>query len=105
MPRVIVHHEGHFFEWSAVVGAPTTLAMPREEFEAYYQHKYGQAGMKALPRRLEKAIATGTSSYLHASAEELMEGNRAGPDKRTLPSEEVIRLAMDRPEATGPGAA
>ena len=96
MPRVIVHHEGHFFEWSSVLGAPTTLAMPREEFEACYEHEYGQAGMEALPRRLEKAITTGTSSYRHSSAQELVDGNRAGPDKRTLSFEEVIRLAMER---------
>jgi hypothetical protein len=95
MPRIIVHHDGHFFEWSTVVDAPTTQAMPRDEFEAYYRGRYGEAGMQELPRRIGKAVLTGTSSYSHASAEELIEANRAGPGETRLSFEEVIRLVRE----------
>ncbi len=102
MPRIIVHHDGHFFEWSTVVDAPTTHAMPRDEFEDYYRDVYGEAAMAELPRRLGKAVQTGTSSYSHASAEELIAGNRAGPGETALSFEEVILLVMEGPKPTEP---
>ena len=106
MPKYIVHHEGFFFEWSTVVDAPTSYGMPREEFEDYYRNRYGEEGSRELSQRLERAIAKGTSSRMHASAEELVRGNHAGPGEETISLEDIIRIYVtERPTLDTPSPA
>jgi hypothetical protein len=45
MARFIVHHDGHFFEWSTISDMPETRAMTQAQLEAYYREEHGQAGM------------------------------------------------------------
>ena len=84
--------------------------MPRETFKAYYRQMHGEEGMWYLPARLERAIAKGTNSRLHASAEEMVALNKAGPGDETISLEEVIRIyfterPQDGPEDAGEAAA
>lgn len=100
MPKFIVHHDGYFFEWSTIVDAPTTYGMRREEFEVYFEKRYGAEAMRDLPDRLSRALAQGTSSLDGTSAESLIAGNRAGPDETELPFADVIRITCyERPAA------
>lgn len=92
MPKFIVHHDGRFFEWSEVIDAPTTRAMTRAEFEAYYRDRHGWEGAERLPERLDRAAANGTSAHTPTSAEDLVSINRAGPNETELSFDEVIRL-------------
>lgn len=92
MPSFIVHHDGYFFEWSTVSDGPTTHAMTREEFEAYYREEYGREGLATLPDRFARAIKTGTSARDGMSARDLVFGNRAGTREGELPFKKVIEL-------------
>lgn len=92
MPKFIIHHEGFFFEWSTIVDAPTSKAMRRDEFVAWYRGLYGSEGVEQLPARLERAEKYGTSSHDHESARDMILGNRAGPNEEELSFESVIGL-------------
>lgn len=97
MGRYICHHDGFFFEWSTVVDAPVTYAMPREEFEQYYREEYGRSRMDDFERRMARAIETGTSAHGY-TLEDVVSGNRAGPDETEATFEQIIKELHDRPE-------
>lgn len=56
-----------WIEWSSIVDAPVFVADSRQDFEAYYLEEYGGDGMRDLSKRMERVLATGTSSYRHES--------------------------------------
>lgn len=89
MGRPIVHYQGWFFEWSSVCDAPVTQAMRREEFEREYEPMSVYA--EPLASRMERAIKNGTSYHRAESAEDLISGNRAGPDETELSFQDVLR--------------
>jgi len=90
MPRFIIHHDGLFFEWSEVVDAPVTMAMSREDFVEWYTDRHGQDAAAGLDERLARAVEHGTSAMRPTSAEEMFQGNRAGPGESSLTFEEII---------------
>lgn len=92
MPKLIVHHDGYFFEWSTVTDAPCTTGASRAEFEEYYREQYGEQGARSLPERLDRAIKYGTSSIEPMSVHDLIAGNRAGPNETELSLDEIIRI-------------
>lgn len=98
MPTFIVHHEGQFFEWSTVCDGPISSAMSDADFRPYYRLRRGEDGMEGLDQRLDRARAHGTSCIEPMSAEDLIDGNRAGPGEEELPFAEVLKLV------TGGGA-
>lgn len=104
MGRYICHHEGFFFEWSTVVDAPVTYAMPREEFEQFYREEYGRSRMDEFERRMARATETGTSAHGYTLAE-VVSGNRAGPDETEATFEQIIKELHDRPEEDDDDAA
>jgi hypothetical protein len=92
MGRALIHEQGHFFEWSTVVDAPTSEAMEREEAIAYCWQRHHLTRCEA-EERLDRAEATGTSALGGwLSKQAIAEYNRAGPDETHLPWPELLKL-------------
>lgn len=103
MPKYICKLEGMYFEWSTVVDAPTTYGMTLEDFTAYYRERYGSHDMDApddagFAARMRRVEAKGTSTHCYDSVEELVEGNRAGPDESELTVPELAEFLRNRLE-------
>ena len=98
MPRYVVHHEGIFFEWSTIVDAPVSYGMTQEEYEKYYLYKYGSSAMEDFPARLERAVQNGTSCHRKMSFDELIKGNRAGPNETEISKDEILKEIMNIPK-------
>lgn len=90
MPKFIVKLDEFYLEWSTIVDAPVSLGMPLSEFQGWYQAKYGSDGMRDLPDRLARVEKTGTSSHNGQTADDLLSGNRAGPDEDELTRDELV---------------
>lgn len=82
--------KAYYLEWSTVADAPTTFGMSLGEFRRYYRMQYGRAAMGEFDRRMERVEAKGTSSMIHDSLDELLEGNRAGKGESHLSREEIV---------------
>lgn len=91
MGRFIVKLEDYYLEWSTIVDAPVTFGMSLEQFKEYYQGEYGRSSMVDLERRLERAEKFGTSSLNDSRTDELIAGNRAGPNETSLTVEEIVK--------------
>jgi hypothetical protein len=91
MGRYIIKLDEYYLEWSTIVDAPVTFGMKREDFEAYYREMYGINGMRDLSKRLERADKKGTSSHYHESADDVISGNRAGPNESKLTRDEIYQ--------------
>lgn len=89
-----------YLEWSSIVDAPVTYGGTVEELREYILEEYGRRGLERLPARLLRADRTGTSyQHMKTTAEELVEGNRAGPNGTTLSYAEIVRkYCHERPE-------
>ena len=109
MPRFLValrrDNEIRYIEWSTVVDAPVTYGMTRDELEAYIREEYGREGERALPARLARLDAKGTSSHIYDSADDVMSVNRAGPDETELTPAEIVAAYWDPPVSPAPVAA
>lgn len=91
MPKFIVKlGDDKYCEWSTVVDAPVTPIVTLDELHEYYRQQYGEAGMEGLPARLARVEATGCSAFDRMTAEELIQGNRAGPREKELTLAEII---------------
>lgn len=103
MPRHIVkiadRGVDYFVEWSTVVDAPVTHGMTFEEIALYYLNRYGTSGMDDFDERIARTKAHGTSCRDKTTAEELIAGNRAGPDERELTMAEIIEECIRKPRA------
>ena len=91
MPRFLIQIEDKFFEWSTVVDAPVSYGMDMEELESYTKERYGEEGLKDLPQRLERVKKTGCSSHYPQSVDELIKGNRAGDNEKTLTKKQIYK--------------
>ncbi len=91
MGKFLLHHEGVFVEWSTVVDAPVSEAMNLDELSGYIRNRYGEEGIDQLPARIARAVEKGTScigpSY---TFDDIVAGNRAGPDEAELSRDELI---------------
>lgn len=85
MPRFIVKlGDGFLLEWSTVVDAPLHFGLRVDAFRRYYQAEHGEPVDEA---RIERALASGTSSRGGDSAEGY---NRAGPGETELTPEQLV---------------
>lgn len=75
--------------WSTIVDAPVSQIKRRAEFEEYHHQLYGDAGMIGMASRFDRADRTGTSAYT-MTRDEVIAGNRAGPNETTLTIAEII---------------
>lgn len=90
MARLIVKLGGKYLEWSTVTDAPRTYGMTLAELREHIRFERGEDGLAALPERLARVEATGTSSQDVVTVDELIECNRAGPNERELTKTELI---------------
>jgi len=89
----------YYLEWSTIVDAPTTYGMTLEQFTDHYRERYGSDGVHGLSARLERVAKHGSSCAWEAqSAEDMISGNRAGPDETELTREQIIEEYCRRPE-------
>ena len=88
----IIHHAGAYNLWNTEWDKPCfEEALSEAELMAYIKENYGEAGLRELPRRIERAKACGTSHMLHKSLESLVENNRAGRGECKISLETIIR--------------
>jgi hypothetical protein len=85
-----------YLEWSTIVDAPVTYGMSLEKFKEFYQAEYGRSSLSELATRLERVEAKGTSSFMHDSAEDVMDWNRAGKDGSSLSRQQLIDVYCTR---------
>lgn len=102
MPQFIVKLSEGQQSWyllhSTVVDAPITYGMSLDQFKKFYQEEYGRQGMEELEKRLARVEAKGTSSMMHASAEDAIDWNRAGKDGTCLSIQQIIDFYCKHPE-------
>ncbi len=93
MPRYIIKlsedDHDYYLMWSTVVDAPVTYGMASEDFKIYYKSEYGVSGK--FKERMERVKEKGTSAYLYADVDELIEFNRAGENESCLTKDEIIK--------------
>ena len=98
MGHIVIHHEGVFNVWSTVVDAPilehgVTRAQLFEWSEDFYTPRCNHD----FDWRADKAVQQGTSSLLGENLDELIVGNRAGPNEKSLSKAEFIKQYLTLP--------
>lgn len=101
MTTLILHKDGAYNIYSTVsdnclYGKALTLDDLKEKIIIHY----GEFGMLELPRRLERAHATGCSSIHNETLEDCIQCNRAGPNETELTEEEFIHRYLTLPNDT-----
>jgi hypothetical protein len=89
MGQYIVKIKDKFFMWSSIVDAPISAGLTEEELTEWIRQEHGRDGLHTLPERLERVRQKGTSSHMYDSAEEVIEGNHAGPNGSSLTADEI----------------
>lgn len=89
MGQFIVKLEGKYLVWSTVVDAPLTFGMTREELTDWIREEEGAEGVRALPERMMRVDASGTSAFRRLTPEEVMRTNRAGPRETCISIDEI----------------
>lgn len=104
MGHCIVKLKDRYLIWSSIVDAPLTVGMTRAEIEAYVLEEYGRRGVEALPARLARCDATGTSDLRDSSVVDTVWFNRAGAGETCMTIPELIAYYVDQrdPEALLP---
>lgn len=86
-------HDGtdYYMEWTSISNGPRSYGMTLDEFKKYYRDEYGRFEYDHnLQPRLDRVDEKGTSSRLHDSAEDVISGNRCGPNDTELTKEQII---------------
>lgn len=96
MGHCIVKLGEYYLEWSSMVDAPVTMGVTREQYITEYLAAFGDHVKDELLARLAVADEHGTSitrwggKARHVSVEELIIGNRAGPNEQELTFEQIV---------------
>lgn len=100
MGQFIIHRQGAYNIFSTV---SDRCLLPRavtlQGLEAYTKEHYGSAGMQDLLLRLARAHETGCSAH-DCTLDEVIEGNRAGPQECELPRLLFISRFLTLPGTT-----
>ncbi|NHR04383.1 hypothetical protein HA052_04155 [Chromobacterium haemolyticum] len=92
MAEVILHNAGAYNLYNTISdGAHFVSALTLDQLRYYIQREYGDAGLKALPARLERAHTTGTSDPEAESLEEFLISNQAGANGETLSCADFVQ--------------
>ena len=89
MGHAIIKLDGKYLVWSSVVDAPITYGLSLWELKGWLQEEYGQVGLDWLEKKQRQIETTGISEQLY-TLENLLSGNRAGPNERELTRREII---------------
>jgi hypothetical protein len=90
MAHYIIHLDGAYNIWSTVVDSPLfESALTLEQLSYVTKRDHGEHGLRALRDRLDRAHATGCSSYIE-DLDDVISVNRAGPKESRLSKSEFI---------------
>jgi hypothetical protein len=88
VPKPILYHAETdlYLEYSTVVDAPTTIAVPRDEMRAYLIKRDGDGGDdgRAVDERLDRAKRKGSSAHGSDDLRSAIICNRAGRDETEM---------------------
>lgn len=84
MGQCIVKLKEYYLIWSSIVDAPISEGMSLPDLKDWIREEYGREGLDALPARLARVEAKGTSAMDDDDALDTIWLNRAGPDERPL---------------------
>ena len=87
MGRTILKIKDYYLEYSSIVDAPIVGGMKLEDFKKYYKEEFGNSGYKNLQERLRLTDKYGSSCG--ESAEEVIQGNRAGKNESCISLDEM----------------
>ena len=91
MSQSILYNNGAYNIYCSISDSPVFLeAATLEQLTEYIKYKYGEDGLEALPKRLERAHKNGSSSYEETLNETIL-SNRAGKNEKRLTCEEFIK--------------
>lgn len=91
MGNLICHHKGRFNIYSTVSDRFMLRgSVSLEELERIYKEEFGNAGLRELKVRVDRACVTGCSGY-GETLESALVCNRMGEDESKLPYEECIK--------------
>lgn len=95
MGQLILHKDGAYQIYTTIAdGACFERALTREELTEYIRQELGDAGLRELPQRLERAHKTGCSSIHGMTLEECLAANRAGENDSELSFDEFVALYL-----------
>ena len=86
----------YYFEWSTVVDAPVSDALPLKEFKKFYREEYGKNGMSELKDRLKRVEKNGTSSKIRTTFDDIVSCNRSGENETQLSKEQLIEMICNK---------
>lgn len=96
MPKPILYHAETdlYIEYSTIVDAPTTIAVPRDEMREHLIERDGHGGNGglAIDERLDRAKRKGSSSHLDESLRDAIICNRAGRDETEMTFDQFVRF-------------
>lgn len=100
MGQFIIHKDGAYNIYSTISDGPHYVsALTLKELEEVIRTEFGEAGMRILPERLERAHDTGCSSLDGTNLRGCICGNRAGPNETKVPYDEFIAKYLTLPKA------
>lgn len=89
MANCIVKLEGKYLVWSEISDAPITFGLTRDELVEWVRAREGSPGVRALPERLMRVDASGTSAIERLTPEDVMLVNRAGENEACISLDEI----------------
>jgi hypothetical protein len=98
MAALILHKDGAYNIYGTIADGPHfESALTLEQLTEVIGQEFGEAGLRELPQRLERAHRTGCSSMRGETLEDCIACNRAGPNEANMPEDEFVRRYMTLP--------
>lgn len=95
---LILYKDGAYNLYSTISdGASFESALTLEQLKIVIKDEDGEAGLRALPKRLERAHKTGCSSGFNETLEECISENRAGENNTALDVDEFVARYLTLP--------
>lgn len=98
MAALILHKDGAYNIYGTIADRPHfESALNLEQLTEVIGHEFGEAGLRELPQRLERAHRTGCSSMRGETLDECITCNRAGPNETNMPVAEFVARYLTLP--------
>lgn len=97
MGSVILKVRDLYVLWELALQAPTVVWRSRVEMEAYYRRLYGESCISAFQTLTKRLERNGTTDPEGATVEEMIRGNRLGPNAREFTIAEFYELCRSLP--------
>jgi len=102
MANMILHKNGAYNLYTTIAeGACYESPLTLKQLTEHIQRELGEAGLRELPQRLERAHKTGCSSMHGETLERCISCNRAGPNETHLSVDEFVAKYLTLPPQRG----